>query len=117
VLPVMLLLFGASLSWPAVLFVPITLMHLAFTVGVAFALSQSRRPFRDVAHFTEIAIMILVWLNPIVYKARDAPARLQRSSSSTRSPRSRWRITTSSSGIACRRPPSPPASSCGRSRQ
>jgi ABC-2 type transport system permease protein len=48
-----------------------------FTVGLAFAISALTTVFRDVAHFTEVAIMLLFWATPIVYPPEMAPHALQ----------------------------------------
>jgi lipopolysaccharide transport system permease protein len=78
VLPVSVLVFGVPMHWPALLFVPLLLMHVAFTIGVGFALSALTTSFRDVAHFTEMALLMLVWMTPIMYPAEMAPPALRR---------------------------------------
>ena len=44
---------------------------------VAFILATGTVFFRDVAHLTEVAVVPLFWLTPIVYPVTMAPAELQ----------------------------------------
>jgi len=78
VLPAGIIVFGISVRWTVLLLVPLLLLHLAFTIGVAFVLSTVTTFFRDVAHFVEMALMMLVWMTPIMYPAEMAPPLLQR---------------------------------------
>lgn len=77
VVPGLILITGAHLTWVALLAIPLLLLHFAFTVGIAFALSALTTLFRDVAHFTEIALLFLFWGSPILYSAEMAPPLLQ----------------------------------------
>jgi len=77
VVPGLVLMTGARLTWMAALAIPLLLLHLVFTVGLAFAISALTTVFRDVAHFTEVAIMLLFWATPIVYPPEMAPHALQ----------------------------------------
>jgi homopolymeric O-antigen transport system permease protein len=77
VLPASIFIFGMSVKWPALLFLPLLLMHVVFTIGIGFALSAMTTFFRDVAHFTEMALMMLIWVTPIMYSAEMAPPGLQ----------------------------------------
>lgn len=73
VVPGLVLMTGARLTPVALLAVPLLLLHFTFTVGLAFALSALTTVFRDVAHFTEIALLFLFWGSPILYPAKIAP--------------------------------------------
>jgi lipopolysaccharide transport system permease protein len=77
VVPGLVVITGARLGWTALLAIPLLLLHFAFTLGIAFALSALTTLFRDVAHFTEIALLFLFWGSPILYTAEMAPHRLQ----------------------------------------
>jgi ABC-2 type transport system permease protein len=77
IVPGLVLMTQARLTLVALLAIPLLLLHLAFTVGIALALSALTTAFRDVAHFTEIALMILFWTSPILYTAEMAPHPLQ----------------------------------------
>jgi hypothetical protein len=57
--------------------IPLLLLHLVFTIGIAFALSAVTTAFRDVAHFTEVGLVMLFWTSPIVYTTDMAPPALQ----------------------------------------
>ena len=75
--PAVALLTGVRFG-PAALLFPVLLgLHLVMTVGVAFALSALTSSFRDVAHLTEVALVLLFWLTPVVYPAVMAPAPLR----------------------------------------
>src|SRR5216683_252314 len=66
-LPVVALVSGAGLRWTAVLLLPVLLLHLLFTIGIALLLAAVTTAWRDVAHFTEVALVLVFWLTPIVY--------------------------------------------------
>jgi ABC-type polysaccharide/polyol phosphate export permease len=76
-LPALLLVSGVRLHWTAVLFIPLLLVHLLFTLGVAFMLATCTVFFRDVAHLTEVGVVLLFWVTPIIYPVTMAPATLQ----------------------------------------
>jgi ABC-2 type transport system permease protein len=76
-LPALLLVSGVRLHWTAVLFLPLLLVHLLFTLGLAFVLATCTVFFRDVAHLTEVAVVLLFWLTPIIYPVSMAPPTLQ----------------------------------------
>ena len=77
-LPALAILSAVRLHWTALLFVPLLLLHVLFTLGLAFALSAGTVFFRDVAHLTEVAVVLLFWLTPIIYPASIAPPGFQR---------------------------------------
>ncbi|HWP57481.1 MAG TPA: ABC transporter permease [Candidatus Acidoferrales bacterium] len=69
-LPATMLLFPTRVSWTFLAFIPILALHVLFTVGLCFIFSTATVFFRDVRHFTEIFLMLLFWLTPIVYDVR-----------------------------------------------
>jgi len=76
-LPAAMLLFGAAFSWALAAFVPLLILHILFTLGLCFFFSTATVFFRDVRHFTEIFLMLLFWLTPIVYDIQRLPRSLQ----------------------------------------
>ena len=58
--PALLWVSGGRLNWPVVLVVPVLLLHLLFTLGIGFILALSTVFFRDVAHLTEVAVVLLL---------------------------------------------------------
>jgi ABC-2 type transport system permease protein len=76
-LPVLALVSGVRFAPVALLFPVVLGLHLLLTVGVAFALSALTSAFRDVAHLTEVALLLLFWLTPVIYPAAMAPPPLQ----------------------------------------
>jgi lipopolysaccharide transport system permease protein len=75
--PAVALLSGVRFAPVALLFPVLLGLHLLMTVGVAFALSALTTSFRDVAHLTEVALLLVFWLTPVLYPASMAPAPLQ----------------------------------------
>ena len=75
--PALVLVSGVPLHATAVLFVPLLLLHVLFTLGLAFILSTCTVFSRDVAHFTDVVLVLSFWLTPIVYPASMAPPKLQ----------------------------------------
>jgi lipopolysaccharide transport system permease protein len=77
VVPGLVVFTGARLGWTAWLAIPLLLLHFTFTLGIAFALSALTTLYRDVQHFTEIALLFLFWASPILYTVEMAPRGLQ----------------------------------------
>lgn len=76
-LPALVLIAGVPLRWTAALFVPLLVLHLLFTIGLAYILSALTTSFRDVAHFTELGLLLLFWITPIIYPLHMVPPDLQ----------------------------------------
>jgi len=68
--PMALLFFKVSVTWSWITFFPILVLHILFTVGMCFIVSTATVFYRDVRHFTEILLMLLFWLTPIIYDIR-----------------------------------------------
>ena len=68
--PMALLFFRVSVGWSWIAFVAILLLHILFTVGMCFIFSTATVFYRDIRHFTEILLMLLFWLTPIIYDIR-----------------------------------------------
>jgi len=49
------------------LYPPALLLQIAFTVGVALAVSVLTVFFRDLKHLVEVLLLLLFWLTPIIY--------------------------------------------------
>jgi len=77
-LPVGLLIFQVSLTWAVLAFVPVLILHVVFTLGLCFLFSSATVFYRDIKHFTEIFLMLLFWLTPIVYDVRVLPESVRR---------------------------------------
>jgi len=76
-LPVLILISGSAPSWKMAFVLPVLLVHLVFTMGLAVALAAVTVHFRDVAHLTEVLLPLLFWATPIVYPIDLVPATLQ----------------------------------------
>jgi lipopolysaccharide transport system permease protein len=76
-LPALILISGIDPSWKIVLILPVLLLHLLFTVGLAFVLAAVTVHLRDVAHLTEVLLPLLFWVTPIVYPIEMMPPTLQ----------------------------------------
>lgn len=75
--PCLLLSSALPLSASLLLLPPLLLLHAVFTTGLALLLSALTTSFRDLAHLTEVALLLLFWVTPIVYPLAMAPPRLQ----------------------------------------
>jgi ABC-type polysaccharide/polyol phosphate export permease len=76
-LPALVVLGHVPVRWPALLFVPILVLHVLFTIGVGLVLAAVTPTFRDISHFVELALQMMFWATPIVYQASQAPPRIQ----------------------------------------
>jgi len=75
--PMAFILFGISPSWSWLAFLPILILYVGFTLGACFAVATATVFYRDVRHFTEILLMLLFWLTPIIYDIRSITPSLQ----------------------------------------
>src|SRR5262249_20542164 len=76
-LPALILISDVDPSWKMALVLPLLLLHLVFTTGVAFVLAAVTVHLRDVAHLTEVLLPLLFWVTPIVYPIAMVPVTLQ----------------------------------------
>jgi ABC-type polysaccharide/polyol phosphate export permease len=63
---------AAAFAFPVLL-----ILQVAFTCGIAWILASLTVLFRDVRHLIEIAISVLFWATPVVYRLSDVPARFR----------------------------------------
>ena len=77
-LPMAILYFRIPFSWSLLGFVPILVLHILFTLGVSFLISSATVFYRDVRHFTEVLLMLLFSLTPIVYDIHAIPESMRR---------------------------------------
>lgn len=75
--PIAIAVSSARLHWTVVLVAPLFVLHLLFTVGLALILSAATVAFRDVEHLTEVALLLLFWMTPVVYTVGMVPASLR----------------------------------------
>ena len=75
--PMALFFFGAPVGPAWLNFVPILALQIVFTLGLCFIVSSATVFYRDIRHFTEILLMLLFWLTPIVYDVQIAPDALR----------------------------------------
>ncbi|MDR7485178.1 MAG: ABC transporter permease [Armatimonadota bacterium] len=75
-LPSLLVLAG-HLPWTLVFYPMVLGLQVLFVMGVAMALSVLTVAYRDLRHLTEVALTMLFWLTPIVYRADMVPATLR----------------------------------------
>jgi ABC-2 type transport system permease protein len=69
-LPTALVYFGKPIAWSYLAVIPVLCLHVIFTLGLCMVLSTATVFYRDVKHFTEILLMLLFWLTPVVYNRR-----------------------------------------------
>jgi len=71
--PALALASGGGFHWTAALIVPVVALHLLFTTGLAMVLAATTVFFRDVRHLTEVGLLLLFWLTPVVYPVTMVP--------------------------------------------
>jgi ABC-type polysaccharide/polyol phosphate export permease len=59
------------------LYVPLMLLLLLFSVGLSLALSALTVLYRDLQHFTEVGMTALFWLSPVIYNMELIPGRFR----------------------------------------
>lgn len=65
---------GVGRSAAVMSVVPLALLQLAFTAGLALMLSTAYVYFRDTRHLLEVFLQVWFWLTPIVYSLTLVPA-------------------------------------------
>jgi homopolymeric O-antigen transport system permease protein len=75
--PMALFFFGVPLGLAWINFAPIVALQILFTLGLCFIVASATVFYRDVRHFTEILLMLLFWLTPIIYDVGSAPVELR----------------------------------------
>ncbi|MEM4402526.1 MAG: ABC transporter permease [Candidatus Caldarchaeum sp.] len=59
---------------PAIVAYPLVLLlQIVFTLGAAFFLSAMTVSYRDVKYLTEVTLMILFWMTPVIYHLSMVP--------------------------------------------
>lgn len=72
-----LIFLGAPWT-PAIAAYPlILLLQVIFTLGVALFLSAITVSYRDVKYLTEVALMILFWMTPVIYHLSMVPEQVR----------------------------------------
>jgi len=75
--PMALLYFRVPVALSWLNFFPILALQIVFTLGLCFMVSTATVFYRDVRHFTEILLMLLFWLTPIIYDVQTIPESLR----------------------------------------
>lgn len=73
ILIVAILIFTHNLSWTVVLVPFVMVLQLMFTLGVGLMLSVASVYFRDMTHWVNAALLLLMFLTPVVYPAAIYP--------------------------------------------
>lgn len=75
--PMAFLFFKVPIAWSWLNFFPILTLQIIFTLGLCFILSTLTVFYRDFRHFTEILLLLLFWLTPIIYDVQAVPPSLR----------------------------------------
>jgi len=76
-IPIFFFLGAFPLNWVILLFFPLLALHLLFATGVSLFLSALTSSFRDVAHLTEVGLVLFFWVTPIFYPITMVPTQFQ----------------------------------------
>lgn len=72
-----LIFLQAELGWTLLAYPAVLALHVGFTLGVALLLSAVTVFYQDIKHLTEVGLMILFWLTPILYHLSMVPERVR----------------------------------------
>jgi lipopolysaccharide transport system permease protein len=75
--PMALLFFKVSPAFSWITFLPVLALQIVFTLGLSFIISTATVFYRDIRHFTEILLVLLFWLTPIIYDMHTVAASLK----------------------------------------
>ncbi|MFH0788700.1 MAG: ABC transporter permease [Pseudomonadota bacterium] len=76
-IPLFFFMGAFSFQWVTFLFLPLLAFHLLFTIGISLGLSSLTSSFRDVAHLTEVGVVLLFWVTPVIYPLTMVPVDFQ----------------------------------------
>ncbi len=72
-----LIFLQAELGWPLLAYPAVLALHAGFTLGVALLLSAVTVFYQDIKHLTEVGLMLLFWVTPILYPVSMVPERMR----------------------------------------
>jgi lipopolysaccharide transport system permease protein len=75
--PLMLVFWGARLSWNLLWLVPILVAFVGFSIALALVLATIGVFFRDTRDILEVGLPVLFWATPIFYDVSMAPGFLR----------------------------------------
>jgi ABC-type polysaccharide/polyol phosphate export permease len=78
VIVVVVALFSVGPSFALLALVPLLVLQLAFTTGMALACATAYVYFRDTRHLLEVGLQLWFWLTPVVYPLTLVPEAYQR---------------------------------------
>jgi homopolymeric O-antigen transport system permease protein len=76
-LPAMLAVFRVGPAAPMIVYPAFLALQVLFTMGVAMLIATGTAFYRDIRHFVEVALLLLFWLTPILYRLDQVPGRLR----------------------------------------
>ncbi len=72
-----LIFLQAELGWTLLAYPAVLALHVGFTLGVALLLSAVTVFYQDIKHLTEVGLMILFRVTPILYPISMVPERVR----------------------------------------
>lgn len=73
----MMFIYRVSLSWAALCIIPLLLIQVVFTTGVAFVASALNVRFRDVRHVFSFLLQIWMYASPVIYPLSIVPENIR----------------------------------------
>lgn len=74
-LAILLIVYGITISFYVLFFIPILLLLFILSVGVAYLLSALYVKYRDIVHIWGVILQVGFWVTPIVYNITMVPQR------------------------------------------
>jgi ABC-2 type transport system permease protein len=78
VLAILMLIYRIPVHWTALWVIPILCFQMLFTLGIGYLVASVNVLYRDMNQLTGLALMIWMWLSPVIYSIQSVPADLQR---------------------------------------
>ncbi len=72
-----LIFLQAELGWTLLAYPAVLALHVGFTLGIALLLSAVTVFYQDIKHLTEVGLMLLFWVTPILYPVSMVPERVR----------------------------------------
>ena len=69
--------YDITISWTALLFIPVLVIQILFTCGLSFVLSMGNLFFRDVRYVYSVIIMLWMFASSVIYPMKTANVNVQ----------------------------------------
>lgn len=78
VVAIFVLIYRVPVHWTALWVIPVLCLQVVLTLGIGYLVASVNVLYRDMNQLTGLALMIWMWLSPVMYSIQSVPADLQK---------------------------------------